>query len=238
MPATSKRSIAQRLLLASLALASIAPLSGCGLLVVGGTAATTAVVATDRRTAGEQVEDQSIELKAASEMRKLFEDRARVAATSYAGVVLLTGDVPTEQDKQQAENVVSKIEKVNRVVNQLRVGTLTELSVRTNDTWLTSKVRTALINTKEVPSRTIVVQTERSVVYLLGKVTDAEGQRAAKAAASVSGVSKVVKLFEIISPESLRDPGAPVPSKPAETTGSANTLSDSTEEGPQALPVQ
>ena len=230
--------LSQLLIAACLPAVSLGALSGCAPLVVGGAAATTAVVATDRRTAGEQVEDHAIEMKAGSEMRKLVGEKGRVNTVSYAGNVLLMGDVPTEQDKQQAENVVSKIEKVNRVVNQLRVGTLTELSVRTNDTWLTSKVRTALINTKEVPSRTIVVQTERSVVYLLGKVTDAEGQRAAKAAASVSGVSKVVKLFEIISPESLRDPGAPVPSKPAETTGSANTLSDSTEEGPQALPVQ
>ncbi len=239
MPATPKRSIARHLLLASVAFGVIAPLSGCGLLVVGGTAATTAVVATDRRTAGEQVEDQSIELKSASEMRKLFDDRARVNATSYAGVVLLTGDVPTEQDKQKAANTIAKIEKVKRVVNQLRVGSLTDLSVRTNDTWISSKVRTALINTKEVPSRTIVVQTERGVVYLMGKVTDAEGQRAAKATASVGGVTKVVKLFEIVAPESLRDPGAPVPSQPGGTGGGAATPSGSTpEEGPQALPVQ
>jgi osmotically-inducible protein OsmY len=173
-------------------------------------------------------------------MRKLVGDNGRVAATSYAGLVLLTGDVPTEQDKQKAGDIVSRIEKVQRVVNELRVGAITDLSVRTNDTWITSKVRTALINTKEVPSRTIAVQTERGVVYLLGKVTDAEGQRAAKAAAGVSGVNKVVKLFETVSPESLVDPdAAPAASDSGASAGTSLTVPGTTvEDGAQALPVQ
>src|SRR5690606_12026635 len=156
--------LAKRLAIASLAVASLTALTGCGLLIVGGTAATTAVVATDRRTTGEQVEDQAIELKAAAEMRKLFADTARVNVLSYEGLVLLTGDVPTIQDSQKAEAAASKVEKVRKVVNQLRIGPITPVSVRTNDTWLTSKVKTALINTKEVPSRTINVSTERGVV--------------------------------------------------------------------------
>src|SRR5690606_398853 len=102
----------QRLLLAGLALSGLTLLSGCGALVVGGPAATTAVVATDRRTAAEQVEDQAIEMKAAAEMRKWFERNARVNATSYAGRLLLTGDVPTEQDKQKAGETAKRIEKV------------------------------------------------------------------------------------------------------------------------------
>src|SRR5690606_24089171 len=98
---------------AALAFAGLTTLSGCGLLVVGGTAATTATVATDRRTAGEQVEDKAIELKANAEMRKLFDAKpARVNTASYAGLLLLTGDVPTEQDKQQAEQAAAKVEKV------------------------------------------------------------------------------------------------------------------------------
>src|SRR5690606_34976929 len=153
---------AQRALLAGLGLAGAIALSGCGLLVVGGTAATTATVATDRRTAGEQVEDQTIELKIGAEMRKLFpDDNARVNATSYAGLVLLTGDVPTEQGKQQAENTAKQVEKVKKVINEVRVGEVTPISVRTNDTWLTSKVKSTLINTKGVPTRTIIVTTER-----------------------------------------------------------------------------
>jgi len=226
----------RRVLLGSAVLcASI--LSGCGALVVGGTAATTAIVATDRRTVGEQVEDQAIEMKVAAEMRRLFEDTARVNAASYAGLVLLTGDVPTEQAKQQAGEAAEKVEKVQRVVNELRVGEVTPISVRSNDTWLTSKVKTALINTREVPSRTINVTTERGVVYLLGKVTNDEGQRAAIAASGVRGVNKVVKLFHIVSPESLIDPldnsAQPQQSAPASTP--AETAPESEV---QALPVQ
>src|SRR5690554_6231184 len=119
-------------LFAGLALAAVTALSGCGALVVGGTAATTAVVATDRRTAGEQVEDQAIEMKVGSEMRRLFEDKARVNTTSYGGWALLTGDVPTAQDKQKAEETARKVEKVVKVINELRVGDITPVSVRTN----------------------------------------------------------------------------------------------------------
>lgn len=193
-------------LMAALAGVTVSTLSACGLLLVGGTAATTALVATDRRTAGEQVDDKTIVMKAGSENRKLLENKqGRINTSSYGGLVLLTGDVPTEADKLAAAQRIAKIEKVNRVVNELRVGPPTELSVRTNDSWLFTRVSTALINTKDVPSRTISVTTERGVVYLLGMVTEAEGERAAIAAASVPGVSRVVKLFEYVSPETLRD---------------------------------
>ena len=227
----------QRLLFAGLALASLTMLSGCGALVVGGATATTAVVATDRRTAGEQVEDQAIEMKAAAEMRKLFQDgQARVNTTSYAGRLLLTGDVPTEQDKQKAEAAAKGVEKVKQVFNQLRVGDVTPISVRTNDTWLTSKVRGVLINTKEIPSRTMVVTTERGVVYLMGKVTDQEGQRAAKAVSGVSGVNKVVKLFEIVSPESIAAEASPAPVDDASSSGSTSAPDNTG--GVEVIPVQ
>jgi osmotically-inducible protein OsmY len=227
----------QRALLAGLGLAGAIALSGCGLLVVGGTAATTATVATDRRTAGEQVEDQTIELKIGAEMRKLFpEDNARVNAASYAGLVLLTGDVPNEQGKQQAENAAKRVEKVKKVVNELRVGEVTPISVRTNDTWLTSKVKSTLINTKGVPTRTIIVTTERGVVYLLGKVTAEEGQMAGTAASGVSGINKVVKLFNIVSAASINAPSSPAPIQDSGTssTGSASPAGS----GVETMPVQ
>lgn len=230
----------RRLALLGSAVLCASILSGCGALVVGGTAATTAIVATDRRTVGEQVEDQAIEMKGAAEMRRLFEEhgKARVNVTSYAGLVLLTGDVPTEQAKQQAGEAAGNVDKVKRVVNELRVGDVTPLGVRSNDTWLTSKVKTALINTREVPSRTINVTTERGVVYLLGKVTSEEGQRAAIAASSVAGVNKVVKLFHIVSPESLVDPldNRSEPEQAAPASAPAAETAPETEV--QALPVQ
>lgn len=177
-------------------------LSACAPLVVGGAAATTAVVATDRRTAGEQVDDKAIEVKTSAEANQILADRpGRVSSSSYGGQVLLLGDVPTAADSQNIEAAVKKIDRVNQVINQLRIGPVTELSVRSNDSWITTKVTTALINTKDVPSRTISTTTERGVVYLQGRVTQAEGDKAAKAASTVSGVNKVVKLFDYISAE-------------------------------------
>lgn len=228
---------ARSILLAGLSLTTLAGLSGCGLLVVGGAAATTAVVATDRRTAGEQVEDKAIELKVGSEMRKLFGEKARINSVSYAGLVLLTGDVPTEQDKQKAGQTAQNVEKVKKVVNELRVGELTALSVRTNDSWITSKVTTTLINTQGVPTRTIVITTERGIVYMLGKVTSAEGEMAAKATASVGGVNKVVKLFEIVSAESINQQHSPAPvedaASPTSTVAPANGST-----GAETMPIK
>jgi osmotically-inducible protein OsmY len=233
---------AQRLLLAGLAFSGLMALSGCGLLVVGGAAATTATVATDRRTAGEQVEDQAIEMKIGAEMRKLFsEEVSRVNATSYAGIVLLTGDVPTEQGKQSAAEAARKVEKVKKVINELRVGAITPVSVRTNDTWLTSKVKSTLLNTKGVPSRTIAVTTERGVVYLLGKVTAQEGQMAGTAASGVTGINKVVKLFEIVAAESVIAPLAPAAKAgpaPVQDAGSSATTPAVSGGGAEAIPVK
>lgn len=232
-----------RLLRAACALTVLAALSGCGALVVGGTAATTAVVATDRRTAGEQLEDTSIEMKIGAEMRRIFAETpaVRIVPHSYAGQVLLVGDVPSEKDKRQAGEAAQEVDKVVRVVNELRVGPVTPTSVRTNDTWITSKVKAALINTKEVPSRTISVTTERGIVYLQGRVTHTEGERAGIVASGVSGVNKVVKLFEIVSPESVQQPAAgssqPAPiEQPASQSDSSGAPADTG--GAQAMPVQ
>ncbi|MDY0308243.1 MAG: BON domain-containing protein [Castellaniella sp.] len=220
-------------------LACLAPLSGCGLFVVGGVAATSATVATDRRTAGEQLDDQTIELRVSSEMNKAFGDKARVLGTSYAGRLLLVGDVPTDADRQQAETIARSITKVRSVDNYIRVGDLTPLSVRTNDTWLTSKVKSQLVATENVPFRTIKTTTERGVVYLMGKVTDDEGRRAAAVASGISGVNKVVKLFTIVARETLlTEPGR---QNAAPITNDSNASSAPAPEdtgGAQAMPVQ
>lgn len=206
-------------------------LSACAPLVIGGAAATTAVVATDRRTAGEQLDDKTIAIKANAEATQILGDRpGRVSASSYGGQVLLLGDVPTAADSQKIEDTVKNIDRVTKVINRLRVGPVTELGVRSNDSWLTTKVTTALINAKDVPSRTIDVTTERGVVYLQGRVTNEEGERAAQAAAHVSGVNQVVKLFEYVSaervllPQSNSDQAAPVssPSAPSAAPTSPN----------------
>lgn len=232
--------LSRRLIQLSLAIAGLGSLAGCGLLLVGGTAATTAVVATDRRSAGEQVDDQTIGLRVGSEMNKAFGDTARVNGTSYAGRVLLTGDVPNEADRERAQTIVQTIPKVRKIDNYIRVGDITPISVRTNDTWITSKVKSQLIQTKDIPSRTITITTERGVVYLMGKVTDEEGQRAAIVASSVDGVNKVVKLFQIVSQASIMaEPGAAAPSsgEPAPVTDSSSTPTPA-DDSPQAMPIK
>ena len=198
---TSARSSLATLCVATLGLGTLA---GCAPLLVGGAAATTASVASDRRTTGEQVEDKAIQMKISRELTKtLNQDTTRHNVVSYAGRVLLLGDVPTQAEKQQAGDIANKVENVQQVFNQMRIGDVTPLSVRSNDSWLTTKVTTALVGTKGVPSRTISVTTERGIVYLMGKVTEAEAQAAAKVAAGVSGVNKVITAFQIVAAESL-----------------------------------
>ncbi|KOF53782.1 MULTISPECIES: BON domain-containing protein [unclassified Achromobacter] len=195
------RTAVRPLLMAALLASAGLSLSACAPLVVGGAAATTAVVVTDRRTSGVQLEDQNIAFKAESQISQKLGETARVNAMAYAGRLLLTGDVPSEAAKSQATAIAQGIENVKEVINQLNVGPIASFGARSNDTWLTSKVKTALLNTKYVPSGTIAVTTDHGVVYLMGKVTQTESEYAANAAAEVGGVAKVVKLFEIISRE-------------------------------------
>ena len=189
------------LLLAAALSGAVLSLSACAPLIVGGAAATTAVVVTDRRTSGIQLEDQNMAFKAQKQISDKLGDAARVNAMAYGGHLLLTGDVPTEEAKNQATAIAQGVENVKQVINQLNVGPIASFSTRSNDTWLTSKVKTALLNTKYVPSGTIAVTTDHSVVYLMGKLTQTEGEYAANATADVGGVAKVVKLFETISRE-------------------------------------
>jgi osmotically-inducible protein OsmY len=175
-------------------------LQGCVPLLIGGAAATTGIVAVDRRTVGQQVEDKSIEIKVANSIRSQFGDSVRVTTTSYEGVVLVTGDSLGNDRKAEITEIARKTQSVKSVSNQVNVvketASFGELS---NDTWITSKVMTTLATTKEIPSRTIIVVTDRSVVYLMGLVTQREGDLAAAATAQVSGVKRVDKLFQVIS---------------------------------------
>ncbi|WP_440898634.1 BON domain-containing protein [Bordetella genomosp. 4] len=193
--------VARPLLLAAMIATAAVSLSACAPLIVGGAAATTAVVITDRRTSGAQLEDKNIEFKAEKQIGDKLGDSARVNALSYNNVLLLTGDVPSAEAKAQATSIAQSIQHVKKVVNQLNIGPAAPFSTRSNDTWLTSKVKTQLINTKYVPSATIDITTDRGVVYMMGLVTEAEGDYAANAASTVSGVTKVVKIFETISRE-------------------------------------
>lgn len=171
-----------------------ANLSACFPLVAGGVAAS-AMVATDRRTSGTYVEDQGIELKAAKQLAERFAG-SHVNATSYNRAVLLTGEAVDEAQKEAIELAVRGIPNVRRVYNHLVVAPASTLANRNNDTWLTTKVRTRLLEGQGYPPNAIKVVTERGVVYLLGLVSDAEGEAAAQVAARTAGVRQVVTLFD------------------------------------------
>lgn len=191
---------------AALALAAGAAtlLSACAPLVVGGAMVGGVLVATDRRTSGAQVEDQAIELKAINRVREATGDRAHVNVTSYNRMVLLTGEAPSEQDRQAIEQAISRVENVRSLVNEIAIMGNTSLTARSNDVILASKVKATFIDARDVQANTIKVVTERGIVYLMGIVTEREGNRAAELARSISGVQKVVKVFETISEEELK----------------------------------
>jgi osmotically-inducible protein OsmY len=204
-------------LLATLAAATT--LSACAPLLLGGAIMGSSMVVTDRRTSGAQVDDQAIELKATKRINDLLGDRGNVSTTSYNRVVLLTGTVLAEPDKAAVERSVAGIENVKSVVNEVAVGTAASFGNRSNDTLLTSKVKASMVDAKDVQANAYKVVTERGIVYLMGRVTEREANRAADISRGVSGVQKVVKVFEIVSEAELaelqpRPASAPAAGKP------------------------
>jgi osmotically-inducible protein OsmY len=206
------------LALASLALAG--GLSACAPLIIGG-AAVGAMSMFDRRTSGAQVEDEGIELRGASRLRDALGDRSHFNITSYNRQVLLTGEVPNEQAKQTAEQVVAKVDNVKGVVNELTVMLNTSLAQRSNDTFITGKVKATLVDDKNLYVGAFKVVTERGTVYLMGRVTQREADEATRLTRNISGVQKVVRIFEIIGEDELRrmvpdqSPKAAAPAAPA-----------------------
>jgi osmotically-inducible protein OsmY len=178
-------------------------LSACFPVVVGG-AVMGSLVATDRRTSGTQLEDEGIELRAASRIRDNLGDRVHVNVNSYNRRVLITGEVPNLQDKQLVEQVVSRVENVQAVLNELAVLGNATLTQRSSDTLVTGKVKAGLVDAKDLFANAFKVVTERGTTYLMGRVTQREADRATDIARSTSGVQKVVRMFEIISEEELR----------------------------------
>lgn len=198
-----RRNGAARVLLAGMAgLMLVGALGGCvavaGGAVVGGT-----MMAVDRRSTGAQVDDQTIDLRAASAIAATVGERGHVNASSYNRVVLLTGEVPSDDYRAKVEAAVAKVENVRAVVNEIAVMPNSSLGQQTNDTLITGKVKAAFVDARELQVASIKVVTERGVVFLMGRVTETESNVAAQVARSVGGVQKVVKVFEIITPAEL-----------------------------------
>ena len=188
-------------------------LSACAPLVLGGAMLGSVLMATDRRSSGAQVEDQAIELKAINRVREAVGERGHVNTTSYNRMVLLTGEVPNEADKAAVEQAVARIENVRSTVNDLVIAGNSSLTSRSNDAILTSKVKASFVDARDMLSNAFKVTTERGTVYLMGRVTEREATRAADLARSVSGVQKVVRVFEIVTEAELADMQPKTPAK-------------------------
>lgn len=192
-----------RMAVLAIAVTSATLLGACAPLIIGGAMVGTALSVTDRRTSGAQVEDQAIELKAVARLRESVPAEANVSVTSYNRTVLITGEAPTEAARAAAEQAVARIDNVRATVNEVAVMGSTSVSARGNDSILTSKVKAAFVDAKDLQANALKVVTERGTVYLMGRVTEREANRAADVARGTSGVGKVVKVFEIISEAEL-----------------------------------
>ena len=188
-------------------------LSACAPIMIAGFAGS-AMVASDRRTSGAQLEDETIELRGSARIRDALGERAHVNITSYNRQVLLSGEVATERDKQIVENLLEKLENVKTVVNELSIMQPTSLSSRSNDLLLTAKVKAALVDSRDLFANAFKIVTERGTVYVMGRITQREATSATNVIRNVNGVNKVVRLFEIISEDELRNLLPPPP--PAE----------------------
>lgn len=176
--------------------AAAAALNGCVPAMVAAGAGAGALMATDRRSAGAQVDDEAIELKIASAASNRWGDAIHLNATSYNGIVLLTGEVPNATVQSDITSLAKTTDRVRYVHNEMVVGPTTNLSARTNDTYLTSKVKAGFVEANKFSPTRVKVVTERSVVYLMGIVNRDEADAATQVASTTTGVARVVRLFE------------------------------------------
>ncbi|MDH4449826.1 MAG: BON domain-containing protein [Rhodoferax sp.] len=187
----------------SLVLVLASSLSACLPLVMGGAMLGTGVLATDRRTSGSVIEDEGIELRSASRIRENLGERVHVNITSYNRQVLLTGEVPTVQDKQLVEKIVSQVDNVRSIVNELAVLGNSTLTQRSSDAIVTGRAKAALVDARDLLASAFKLTTERGTVYVMGRVTAREAKRATEVISAISGVQRVVRVLEIISEEEL-----------------------------------
>lgn len=183
--------------------AVISSLQGCIEMAVG-TAVVGTLAATDRRTFGAQTEDKAILVKGEARAANVVGDAGHVNVASFNRKVLLTGEVRDEAMKAAVEREVGSIEGVQSIVNELEVGGPSSFTSRSNDSLITGKIKASFVDAKDIYANSIKVVTERGTVYLMGRVTQREGRIAADVARGVSGVHKVVKVFDYISEDDLR----------------------------------
>ena len=181
---------------------TLTTLTACFPLAVGG-AVVGGLVATDRRTTGTVVEDEGIELRSASRIRAAMGDRGHINVTSYNRQVLLTGEVPNAQDKQQVEQIVAGVDNVRHIVNELAILGNSTLTQRSSDSLVTGRVRAGLIDASDLSANAFKITTERGTTYVMGRVTTREAKRATEVISGTTGVQRVVRILETISEEEL-----------------------------------
>ncbi len=177
-------------------------LTACLPLMLGTATITSINLHLDRRTIGRNIDDNTLELKLRRDFRadEQLGKIVNLSITVINGIVLLTGEVPTDDQRQHAQKIAESYTETRKVVNEIELAGKTNLNSRVNDSYLTSKVKLKLLNAENVPSTNIKVITERGKVYLLGLVTPDEAEAAIKIAQSVRGVAHIVKVFEYIDP--------------------------------------
>jgi osmotically-inducible protein OsmY len=185
------------ILIAAVQLSACAPLMFGG--VVGG-----AMIASDRRTTGIQVEDETIEQRSATAIRENFGSKEHINITSYNRQVLITGEVTSDTVRRQVESLIGRVENVRAVVNELAIGPASSFSDRSSDAVLVAKVKAAMVDTEDVFANVYKVVGERGTIYLMGRVTQREAKRATDVVRGVSGVKRVVRVFEYITEDELR----------------------------------
>jgi len=174
-------------------------LQGCaGVIAVGAGAAVMSV--TDRRSTGAQVDDEGIELRVSNRVDERFGDKVHLNVTSFNYVVLLTGEAPDANTRAEIEKIARADTGVRSVANELQVAGVSSFGTRTNDSYITSKVKSRFVDMGHFSANHVKVVTESNVVYLMGIVTDAEAADAVQIARTTGGVSKVVKIFQYCKP--------------------------------------
>jgi osmotically-inducible protein OsmY len=194
----------------TLATLALTQLSACAPLVIGGTAlAGKAVI--DRRTVGIQVEDEAIELRSESGLKGVLPKNTNVKVSGYNRMVLLTGQVNSESERALAERFVKSQDNVKTVVNDLAIAPESTLTQRAKDRVITAEIRAMLIGTKDIHASAVHVVTQSGVVYLMGRLTEAEGNRVSQliSTSQISGIQKVVKVLDTITEDDLKRLVAP-----------------------------
>jgi osmotically-inducible protein OsmY len=177
--------------------AAVPQLSGCvGAVAVGAGAG--ALMVSDRRTSETYIADQGIEIRAANRIDERFGEKAHVNVTSYNRSLLLTGEVADAAAKAEAEKIAAAVPDVKAISNELEIAAVSSLSARSNDSYITSKVKGRFLDANKFPINVVKVVTENSVVYLLGIVSQREADAAVEVARTTGGVRKVVRVFEIV----------------------------------------